>query len=168
MTQYLEALSGNITPEMIAVAESDFAPSARLEPEFVRKEIADGRLVIPANKVHLQKNLQPIGIGIALRTKINANLGNSALSSDAQCEIAKVQYAIKYGADTVMDLSTGADIDLIRQRIIDEVNVPVGTVPLYQVCGELEDILDMTPQHFLDAVEHQAQQGVDYMTIHAG
>jgi len=163
MTQYLDALSGTITPEMIAVAESEF-----LEPEFIRKEIAEGRLVIPANKIHLQKNLQPIGIGIALRTKINANLGNSALSSDAQCEIAKVQYAIKYGADTVMDLSTGTDINLIRQRIIDEVTVPVGTVPLYQVCGELEDILEMTPQHFLDAVEHQAKQGVDYMTIHAG
>ena len=163
MTQYTEALSGNVTPEMIAVAEAEF-----LEPEFVRKEIAEGRLVIPANKVHLQKNLQPIGIGIALRTKINANLGNSALTSNADCEIAKVQYAIKYGADTVMDLSTGADINLIRQRIIDEVSVPVGTVPLYQVCEELEDILDMTPQHFLDAVEHQAKQGVDYMTIHAG
>ena len=163
MTQYTEALSGTITPEMIAVAESEF-----LEPEFIRREIAEGRLVIPANKIHLQKKLQPIGIGIALRTKINANLGNSALSSDAQCEIAKVQYAIKYGADTVMDLSTGSDIDFIRQRIIDEVSVPVGTVPLYQVCEELEDILDMTPQYFLDAVEHQAKQGVDYMTIHAG
>ena len=129
MTQYLEALSGNVTPEMIAVAESEF-----LEPEFVRKEIAEGRLIIPANKIHLQKNLQPIGIGIALRTKINANLGNSALTSNADCEIAKVQYAVKYGADTVMDLSTGADIDLIRQRIIDAVSVPVGTVPLYHVC----------------------------------
>jgi phosphomethylpyrimidine synthase len=163
MTQYLEALSGNVTPEMIAVAESEF-----LEPELVRREIAEGRLIIPANKVHLQKKLQPIGIGIALRTKINANLGNSALSSNADCEIAKVQYAIQFGADTVMDLSTGADINLIRQRILDEVAVPVGTVPLYQVCEELEDILDMTPQHFLDTVEHQAKQGVDYMTIHAG
>jgi len=163
MTQYLEALSGNITPEMIAVANSEF-----LEPEAIRKEIAEGRLIIPANKVHLQKNLQPIGIGIALRTKINANLGNSALTSNADCEIAKVQYAVKYGADTVMDLSTGADIDLIRRNIIDAVTVPVGTVPLYQVCEELDDILDMTPQHFLDAVEHQAKQGVDYMTIHAG
>ena len=73
-------------------------------------------------------------VGGLLRTKINANLGNSALSSDANCEIAKVQYSIKYGADTVMDLSTGADIDLIRQRILDEVSVPVGTVPLYHVC----------------------------------
>ena len=163
MTQYTEARAGNITTEMCAVAEAEF-----LEPEFVRREIADGRLVIPANKKHLQKKLHPIGIGIALRTKINANLGNSALGSTPDCELAKVQYAIKYGADTVMDLSTGADINLIRQRIIDEVTVPVGTVPLYQVCGELDDILDMTPQHFLDAVEQQAKQGVDYMTIHAG
>jgi len=163
MTQYLEAKSGKVTPEMIAVANAEF-----LEPETVRKEIAEGRLVLPANKVHLQKKLEPIGIGIALRTKINANLGNSALSSNADCEIAKVQYAVKYGADTVMDLSTGKDIDTIRQRIIDGVSVPVGTVPLYQVCEELDDILDMTPQHFLDAVEHQAKQGVDYMTIHAG
>ena len=76
MTQYLEALSGTITPEMIAVADTEF-----LEPEFIRQEIAEGRLIIPANKVHLQKNLQPIGIGIALRTKINANLGNSALGN---------------------------------------------------------------------------------------
>jgi phosphomethylpyrimidine synthase len=132
MTQYLEALSGNITPEMIAVAKAEF-----LEPETIRREIAAGRLVIPANKIHLQKKLQPIGIGIALRTKINANLGNSALTSNADCEIAKVQYAVKYGADTVMDLSTGSDIDSIRQRTIDAVSVPVGTVPLYQACEEL-------------------------------
>ncbi|MCL2743417.1 MAG: phosphomethylpyrimidine synthase ThiC [Planctomycetaceae bacterium] len=163
MTQYTEAKKGNITPEMLAVAEAEF-----LEPEFIRQETAAGRLVIPANKKHLAKSLQPIGIGRALRTKINANLGNSALSSDSKCEIAKVLYAVQYGADTVMDLSTGAEIDTLRQRIIDAVSVPVGTVPLYQVCEELDDILDMTPQHFLDAVEHQAEQGVDYMTIHAG
>ncbi|MDR1270759.1 MAG: phosphomethylpyrimidine synthase ThiC [Planctomycetaceae bacterium] len=163
MTQYLEAKAGRVTPEMIIVAEQEF-----LEPELIRTEIAAGRLVIPANKIHLAKKLQPIGIGIALRTKINANLGNSALTSDSQCEIAKVQYAVRYGADTVMDLSTGTEIDLLRQRIIDEVTVPVGTVPLYQVCEQLDDILDMTPQHFLDTVEHQAKQGVDYMTIHAG
>jgi phosphomethylpyrimidine synthase len=163
MTQYLEAKAGRVTPEMITVAEQEF-----LEPELIRSEIAAGRLVIPANKVHLAKKLKPIGIGTALRTKINANLGNSALTSDSRCEIAKVQYAVKYGADTVMDLSTGTEIDTLRQRIIDEVTVPVGTVPLYQVCEQLDDILDMTPQNFLDAVEHQAEQGVDYMTIHAG
>ncbi len=163
MTQYLAAKQGRITPEMQTVAQQEF-----LEPEFIRAEIAAGHLVIPANKVHLAKGLVPIGIGSALRTKINANLGNSALSSDSRCEIAKVQYAVRFGADTVMDLSTGAEIDLLRQRIIDEVTVPVGTVPLYQVCEQLDDILDMTPQNFLDAVEHQAKQGVDYMTIHAG
>lgn len=163
MTQYLEAKQGRITPEMQTVAEQEF-----LEPEFIRQEIAAGHLVIPANKIHLEKGLVPIGIGSALRTKINANLGNSALSSDSRCEIAKVQYAIRYGADTVMDLSTGVEIDLLRQRIIDEVSVPVGTVPLYQICEQLDDILDMTPQNILDAVEHQAKQGVDYMTIHAG
>jgi phosphomethylpyrimidine synthase len=163
MTQYLEAKAGHVTPEMIVVAEQEF-----LEPEFIRAEVAAGRLVIPANKIHLSKKLQPIGIGIALRTKINANIGNSALTSDSPCEIAKVQYAVRYGADTVMDLSTGTEIDPLRQRIIDEVTVPVGTVPLYQVCEQLDDILEMTPQLFLDAVEHQAKQGVDYMTIHAG
>ena len=163
MTQYLAAKQGNITPEMQAVAQQEF-----LEPEFIRAEIAAGHLVIPANKVHLAKGLVPIGIGTALRTKINANLGNSALSSDSRCEIAKVQYAVRFGADTVMDLSTGVEIDLLRQRIIESVTVPVGTVPLYQVCEQIDDILDMTPQNFLDAVEHQAKQGVDYMTIHAG
>ncbi|MDR2761147.1 MAG: phosphomethylpyrimidine synthase ThiC [Planctomycetaceae bacterium] len=162
MTQYTEAKAGRITPEMITVAESEFLP-----PEFIRDEVAAGHLVIPANKIHLSKRLIPIGIGIALRTKINANLGNSALSSDLNCELAKVQYAIRYGADTVMDLSTGLEIDSLRQKIIDEVTVPVGTVPLYQVCEKLDDILDMTPQNFLDAVEYQSKQGVDYMTIHA-
>ncbi len=163
MTQYLEAKQGRITPAMELVAEQEF-----LDAELIRSEVAAGRLVIPANKNHLAKKLVPIGIGIALRTKINANLGNSSLAGDALCEVAKVEYAIKYGADTVMDLSTGADIDLLRQRIIDNVSVPVGTVPLYQVCEQLDDILDMKPRHFLDAVEHQAKQGVDYMTIHAG
>ncbi|MDR2346218.1 MAG: phosphomethylpyrimidine synthase ThiC [Planctomycetaceae bacterium] len=162
MTQYIEAKNGHITPEMIAVAESEY-----LTPEFIRTEIAAGRLVIPANRVHLSKCLVPIGIGIELRTKINANLGNSALSSGLDCETAKVQYAIRYGADTVMDLSTGLEIDSLRRRIIDEVTVPVGTVPLYQVCEELDNIVDMTPMDFINAVEHQAKQGVDYMTIHA-
>ena len=123
-------------------------------------------MVIPANRVHLHKGLHPIGIGIAARTKINANLGNSAVTSDTECELTKVHAAIHFGADTVMDLSTGAEIDAIRRRIIDAVTVPVGTVPIYQVAGQLDDICDMKPQDFLDCVEHQAGQGVDYMTIH--
>ena len=123
-------------------------------------------MVIPANRVHLHKGLHPIGIGIAARTKINANLGNSAVTSDTECELTKVHAAIHFGADTVMDLSTGAEIDAIRRRIIDAVTVPVGTVPIYQVAGQLDDICDMKPQDFLDCVEHQAGQGVNYMTIH--
>ncbi len=163
MTQYIEAKAGRITPEMEAVARDE-----RLDAEFVRTEIAAGRLIIPANKHHLALSLRPIGIGIAARTKINANLGNSPLAGDALCELAKVQYAIRFGADTVMDLSTGVEIDSLRERIVRSVDVPLGTVPLYQVCEQLDDILDMTPRDFLAAVEHQAKQGVDYMTIHAG
>ncbi len=161
MTQYQEAQAGRITSLMEQVAEKE-----RLTPEQIRMEVAAGRLVIPANRIHLEKGLSAVGIGKAVTTKINANLGNSSLAGDSVCELAKVNCAIYYGADTVMDLSTGPDIDLLRQRVIDAVQVPVGTVPLYQVCEQLDDIVDMTPQNFLDTVEHQAQQGVDYMTIH--
>lgn len=160
-TQIEAARAGIITPEMEFVAKSE-----QLSVETVRDEVARGRMVIPANKIHLKKGLRPIGIGIACRTKINANLGNSALQSDVACELEKVFCAISLGADTVMDLSTGPDIVAIRQRIIDASPVPVGTVPIYQVAEELGDIAEMTPQHFLDVVEQQAAQGVDYMTIH--
>ena len=161
MTQLEHARAGVVTPEMEAVARSE-----RLEAEVVRSEVARGRMVIPANKVHLEKGLNPIGIGIAARTKINANLGNSPMLSDTECELEKVHSAIHYGADTVMDLSTGSEIDTIRQRIIDAVSVPVGTVPIYQLAQQLDDIVEMKPQDFLDVVEHQARQGVDYMTVH--
>jgi phosphomethylpyrimidine synthase len=107
-------------------------------------------------------------IGVAARTKINANIGNSAVTSDIDGELEKLHTAVHFGADTVMDLSTGRDIDTIRQAIIDASPVPIGTVPLYQMVQQLDDICDMTPRHFLDMVEHQARQGVDYMTIHAG
>ena len=163
MTQIEEGKAGRITPEMQNVAAGE-----GLSPELVRDEVARGRMVIPANRVHLEKGLKAIGIGIAARTKINANLGNSPISSDTECELAKVRCAVEYGADTVMDLSTGEDIDDIRQRIIEAVTVPVGTVPLYQMCEQLDDIVDMEPGDFVDVVEHQARQGVDYMTIHCG
>jgi phosphomethylpyrimidine synthase len=161
MTQIEQARAGIVTPEMEAVAQGE-----QLDAELVRAEVARGRMVIPANRVHLEKGLRPVGIGIAARTKINANLGNSPITSDSQCELKKVRAAIAYGADTVMDLSTGPEIETIRQWIIDSVTVPVGTVPIYQVAEELDDIVDMRPQHFLDVVEQQARQGVDYMTIH--
>jgi phosphomethylpyrimidine synthase len=161
MTQLEDARAGVVTPPMEAVAQSE-----GLSPETVRAEVARGRMVIPANRFHVEKGLRPIGIGIAARTKINANLGNSPMASDSECELEKVHCAIRHGADTVMDLSTGPEIDRIRQRIIDAVSVPVGTVPIYQLAQQLDDIADMKPQDFLDVVEHQAGQGVDYMTVH--
>jgi phosphomethylpyrimidine synthase len=163
MTQIESARRGQVTPEIEFVAKRE-----GLEPELVRDEVARGRMVIPANKVHLAKRLEPMCIGIASRTKINANIGNSAVTSDIAGELEKLHTAVHFGADTVMDLSTGRDIDAIRRAIIDASPVPIGTVPIYQMVQELDDICDMKPKHFLDMVEHQARQGVDYMTVHAG
>src|SRR5262245_56879019 len=164
MTQIQSARQGVITPEMEFVARRE-DPA----PELIRDEVAAGRMVIPANTVHLQKKLEPMAIGIAAKCKINANIGNSAVTSDIEGELQKLHTAVHYGADTVMDLSTGKDIDRIRQAIIDASPVPIGTVPIYQMLEELGgNIEDMKPQHFLDMVEHQARQGVDYMTVHCG
>ncbi|MBS0210248.1 MAG: phosphomethylpyrimidine synthase ThiC [Planctomycetes bacterium] len=164
MTQIEQARAGVVTKEMEFVAQRE-----SLSPETIRDEVARGRLVIPANVVHLQKRLEPMGIGIAAKTKINANIGNSAVTSDVNTELEKLHVSVHFGTDTVMDLSTGRDIDNIRQAIIDASPVPIGTVPIYQMLEELGgDIDEMTPQHFLDMVEHQAKQGVDYMTVHAG
>src|SRR5258706_3656426 len=164
ITQLEHARAGNTTPEMDFVAERE-----KLEPELVRSEVAAGRMVIPANKVHLNGRLEPMGIGIAARCKVNANIGNSAVTSSLEGELEKLHTAVHYGADTVMDLSTGRDIDNIREQLIAASPVPIGTVPIYQMLEELGgEIEDMKPQHFLDMVEHQAKQGVDYMTVHCG
>jgi phosphomethylpyrimidine synthase len=163
-TQIQAARAGQITPEMEFVAKRE-----NLTPELIRDEVAVGRMVIPANKVHLAGRLEPMAIGIAAKCKINANIGNSAVTSNVDEELEKLHVSVHYGADTVMDLSTGRDIDRIRQAIIDASPVPIGTVPIYQMLEELGgNIEDMRPQHFLDMVEHQAKQGVDYMTIHCG
>ena len=162
MTQLTEARAGVVTPEMETVARKE-----RLDPEFIRAEIAAGRMIIPANRVHLEKGLSPIAIGREATTKINANIGVSSLAGDLRRELEKIELAVRYGADTVMDLSTGFDdLDALRVRMIDAVSVPLGTVPMYQICEELDDVLDMTPTDILDVVERQAKQGVDYMTIH--
>lgn len=161
MTQLEASRSGQITPEMQAVAEAE-----QLDAELVRREVAAGRMVIPANRIHLEHGLRPIGIGIDARTKINANVGTSPLASDENCELEKVFCAIDCGADTVMDLSVGPEVSRTRARILQAVTVPVGTVPIYQVAQQVDDIAEATPEDFLDAVEQQAQQGVDYMTIH--
>ncbi len=164
MTQLLKARNGEITPEMEYVARRE-----SVSPELVRDEVAAGRAVIPANKEHLKQRLEPMGIGSALKCKINANIGNSAVTSNVDEELEKLHTAVHYGADTVMDLSTGKDIDNIRKSIIEHSPVPIGTVPIYQMLEELGgNIEDMRAQHFLDMVEHQAKQGVDYMTIHCG
>ncbi|MCE9552114.1 MAG: phosphomethylpyrimidine synthase ThiC [Planctomycetes bacterium] len=164
ITQLEQARAGTITPEMQYVAKRE-----NLDAELVRSEVAAGRMVIPANRVHLTKRLEPMAIGIAATCKINANIGNSAVTSDIATELEKLHEAVHFGSDTVMDLSTGKNIDGIRQAIIDASPVPIGTVPIYQMLEELGgSIEDMRAQHFLDMVEHQAKQGVDYMTVHCG
>lgn len=163
-TQILKARRGEISPEMEFVAKRE-----NLTPELIRDEVAAGRMVIPANINHLSKRLEPMCIGIASKCKINSNIGNSAVTSDIEGELEKLHTSVHHGADTVMDLSTGKDIDNIRAAIIEASPVPIGTVPIYQMLEELGgNIEDMRAQHFLDMVEHQAKQGVDYMTIHCG
>ena len=163
-TQIESARAGTITPEMEYVAGKE-----QLTAETIRDEVAAGRMVIPANRVHLAGRLEPMCIGIAAKTKINANIGNSAVTSDEDGEVEKLLTSVRYGADTVMDLSTGKDINRIRTAIIAASTVPIGTVPIYQMLEELGgEIEEMRPQHFLDMIEHQAQQGVDYMTVHCG
>jgi phosphomethylpyrimidine synthase len=137
-----------------------------LEPETVRAEVARGRLIIPCNINHA--SLEPMGIGTVATVKINANIGNSAVTSDVEGELEKLKFALKYGADTVMDLSTGGNIDSIRQALIAASPVPIGTVPIYQAVTTVKQVEDLTPDDMIGMIEHQAKQGVDYMTIHAG
>ncbi len=160
VTQIYHARQGRITPEMKYVAEHEL-----VDAELVRSEIARGRLIIPANVNH--KSLKPMGIGIALKCKINANIGNSATTSNVEQELEKLHWAIKYGADTAMDLSTGGDIPEIRKAIIEASPVPIGTVPIYEILSRVRKIEDVSHQLILEVIEEQAEQGVDYMTIHA-
>ncbi len=164
ITQLEHARAGAVTPEMEFVAKRE-----QLDAETIREEVAAGRMVIPANTVHAAGRLEPMGIGVAALCKVNANIGNSAVTGDIDEELEKLHTAVHYGADTVMDLSTGKNIDKIREAIIAASPVPIGTVPIYQMLEELGgEIEEMRPQHFIDMVEHQAKQGVDYMTMHCG
>jgi phosphomethylpyrimidine synthase len=163
VTQLEHARLGAVTPEMRRVAERE----PHLTPEQVRDEVAAGRMVIPANKVHLGHQLDPMAIGRASSTKINANMGASPVSSGTDEEVEKLHWAERWGADTVMDLSTGGDIDSCRKAIIQNATVPIGTVPIYSmIIGRR--IEDLDERAVLEMLEHQAQQGVDYFTIHAG
>jgi phosphomethylpyrimidine synthase len=163
VTQMWYARRGEITAAMRRVAERE-----ELEPELVRSEVARGRLIIPANVSHLAGRLDPMGIGTVALVKINANIGNSAVTSNVDGELEKLHFAVHFGADTVMDLSTGGGIDEIREAIIAASPVPIGTVPIYQAIQQVDDVADITPQMLLDNIEHQAKQGVDYITVHCG
>ena len=163
ITQLESARCGIITPEMKRVSERE----PHLTAEQVRDEVAAGRMIIPANRVHLGYKLDPMCIGRAGKTKINANMGASPVSSGTDEEVVKLQWAEKWGADTVMDLSTGGNIDECRQAIIQNSTVPIGTVPIYSmiIARRLEDLDEAS---ILQMLKHQAKQGVDYFTIHAG
>ena len=163
VTQLESARLGIVTPEMRRVAERE----PHLTPEQVRDEIAAGRLIIPANRKHLANNLDPMCIGRASKTKINANMGASPVSSGTEEEVEKLRWAEQWGGDTVMDLSTGGDLDATRAAILEHSTVPIGTVPIYSMIigRKLEDLNE---QIIMDTLRHQAEQGVDYFTIHAG
>jgi phosphomethylpyrimidine synthase len=163
VTQLEHARLGTITPQMRRVAERE----GHLTAEQVRDEVAAGRMVIPANVNHLSHRLDPMAIGRASKTKINANMGASPVSSGTADEVEKLKWAERWGADTVMDLSTGGDLDACRDAILRNSTVPIGTVPIYSmIIGR--KIEDLTLPIILETLEHQARQGVDYFTIHAG
>jgi len=163
ITQLEHARLGLVTPEMRRVAERE----PHLSPEEIRDEIAAGRLVIPANRVHLQHDLDPMAIGRAALTKVNANMGASPISSGTHEEVEKLRWAERWEADTVMDLSTGGDVDATRLAICNASTVPIGTVPIYSMILD-KKIEDLDAVTVLETLEHQARQGVDYFTIHAG
>src|SRR5581483_2859082 len=155
------ARQGVITEEMEYVARRE-----KLTPELVRDEVARGRMIIPANINHPE--LEPMAIGVASLCKINANIGNSAVTSNVDEELKKLHTAVHYGADTVMDLSTGGDIHEIREAILRHSPVPIGTVPIYEAVSRVKRIEDLNANVMLEVIQEQAEQGVDYMTIHAG
>ena len=161
VSQMHYARQGVITEEMAFVAGRE-----KIEPELVRSEIARGRAIIPANIHH--QSLEPMGIGVAFKCKINSNIGNSATTSNIDEELKKLHHSVHYGADTVMDLSTGGDIPTIRKAIIQASPVPIGTVPIYEALSRVKRNEDLTIGLMLEVIEEQAEQGVDYMTIHAG
>ncbi|MGH9172918.1 MAG: phosphomethylpyrimidine synthase ThiC, partial [Vicinamibacterales bacterium] len=157
ITQLEHARLGIITPEMQRVAERE----PHLTPAQVRDEVAAGRMIIPANKVHLGYQLDAMCIGRASKTKINANMGASPVSSGTAEELEKLAWAVRWGADTVMDLSTGGNLDECREAIIQNSTVPIGTVPIYSmIIGRR--IEDLNCDTILKVIEHQAKQGVDY------
>lgn len=160
-TQMYYARRGELTKQMSYVAKIE-----GVSENLVMDEVAKGSIIIPANVNHA--NLKPMGIGRKLKTKINANIGNSSLSSDICAELRKLEICLEFGADTVMDLSTDGDLDAIRSAIIEHSSVPVGTVPMYEILKEAKEVTNITNELILSVLEKQARQGVSYFTIHAG
>ncbi|WP_407432732.1 phosphomethylpyrimidine synthase [Methanobrevibacter sp.] len=164
MTQKSEAIKGNITQEMKDVAENE-----NIEVDKLARLIADGKVVIPKN---INSHAKACGIGEGLTTKINANIGSSSKIDDLDLEINKAKLAVEYGADAIMDLSTGSDLKLFRQKIMDAVDVIIGTVPIYEAgvvtLAKNKEIIDMDPDDIFKAIENQAREGVDFMTLHCG
>ena len=165
MTQLEAARSGKITYEMEAVADQE-----ELSPEYVRAGIAEGKIVIPHNI--RRSGVKPCGIGVGLKTKVNANLGTSPDEPSLSNEMEKLEIAVKYGADTVMDLSTGGDLDEIRRRFLDESPVTVGSVPIYNAAVEAvrneKPIVEMTDDDIFRAIERHVSDGIDFITVHCG
>lgn len=160
-TQMYYARRGELTKEMSYVAMLE-----GISKNLLMDEVANGRIIIPANVNHI--NLKPMGIGRKLKTKVNANIGNSSLSSDICAELRKLEICLEFGADTVMDLSTDGDLDAIRSVIIEHSSVPIGTVPMYEILKEAKEVTNITNELILQILEKQAKQGVSYFTIHAG
>lgn len=160
-TQMHYARRGELTKQMSYVAKIE-----GIGENLLMDEVAKGSIIIPANVNHI--NLKPMGIGRKLKTKINANIGNSSLSSDICAELRKLEICLEFGADTVMDLSTDGDLDAIRSAIIEHSSVPVGTVPMYEILKEAKEVTNITNELILSVLEKQARQGVSYFTIHAG
>jgi phosphomethylpyrimidine synthase len=165
MTQLEQARAGNLTPEMETVARAEQRPL-----EFIRAGVAEGRIVIPANPRHA--GLRPLGVGAGLSTKVNANLGTSPDHAEPEEELAKARTAVAAGADALMDLSTGGDLNGLRLRLLAEFSKPLGTVPVYAAAVAAVrrngKVVDMTADDMLGAIREQAGQGVDFMTVHAG
>jgi phosphomethylpyrimidine synthase len=162
VTQLHYARQGDITPEMAFVAVRE-----GVEPETVREEVASGRAIIPANVNHPES--EPMAIGRAFLVKVNANIGNSAVTSSVAEEVDKMTWATRWGADTVMDLSTGRDIHTTREWIVRNAPVPIGTVPIYQALEKVDgEAAELSWDVYRDTIVEQCEQGVDYMTVHAG
>lgn len=164
MNLFSKAKKGIISPELLTVAESESIPS-----DSLLNDVKEGRVTIVKN---VRRNIKPVGVGKNLRTKINANIGTSPDLFDIEIELNKLSTAVKYGADAIMDLSTGGDLSFFRKEILKNSPIPLGTVPIYEAAVRLSSkkrsICDMTINDFLEIVRLQAEEGVDFMTIHSG